>query len=152
MKRFGLKEFAMVAWAYALYDRAKELNLEFGHEDVSKWDLLLSFNGAGAEWMPKKMRKSLTKISESLLPAIFIHDTDYGFGDGTYADFQEANARLERNGRICADAVYGWYNPMRYIVRWQARIYARTCNAVGLPAYKAAIEKTKTKNKEVIYE
>jgi hypothetical protein len=101
------------------------------------------FNGVGAEWMPDEMRKFLDKASGALLPAVLVHDLDYAFGDGTMLDFQLANRRLEANGRKCADTLYGWWHYKRYVIRAQARAYAKLCDAFGFPAYAAAIEETK---------
>lgn len=125
-----------------IYYKAIVYGLDFPHK-VDADEMHRIYNGVGAEWMPKELREFLDGISEALLPAVLIHDIDYAYGDGTLLDFQKANLRLEANGRICADKEYGWWNPMRYIFRRQAKAYAKICNAFGLVAYTEAIEETK---------
>jgi hypothetical protein len=98
--------------------------------------------------MPEKYRKKLNKYSKTIMPAVFVHDNDYANGDGTLLDFQLANKRLYSNGVKCADIVYKWYNPMRYIVRRQAKIFAKLCDILGFPAYTEAVEEKNNKKKE----
>ena len=147
------EELEKLAVASALLLAAKEMGLEMRYhlpvEEVAR-----IYNGVGPEWMGEELRAKADKLSQTLLPAVMIHDVDYEYGTGTVLDFQFANRRLEANGRKCADYRYAWYNPMRYIVRAQARAYAKACDLVGLPAYVAAVEKNKhthnheTENKE----
>lgn len=103
----------------------------------------LIYNGTGAEWMPEGLRTQIDRFSETLQPAVCAHDIRYYFGDGTYGDFCRANDELVTNGRICADARYAWYNPMRYIVRRQAKIFSRICERFGWSAYIDAIKERK---------
>lgn len=116
--------------------------------DLSDAEVERIYNGIGAEWMPAWLRTALTWIAgRTLAPAIFKHDYRYAHGNGTQLDFQEANAELETDGKICADAEYGWYNPLRYVVRTIAEKFSKICNLFGMPAYLAAIEETKNKEK-----
>lgn len=133
--------------AIEIYNKALELGLEMRQLPAN--EVRRIYNGVGAEWMSDELRAMLDKISKTLLPAVLVHDMDYAYGTGTYIDFAEANIRLATNGRICADAEYRWYNPMRYIVRRQAKIFAKLCDtSFGLLAYYAATKETKQHNKE----
>ena len=132
----------------AMINAVKEYGLDCPHE-ITVTDAMRIFNGVGPSWMPEEYRKKLDKYSKTIMPAVFVHDNDYANGDGTMLDFQLANRRLHSNGVKCADIAYAWYNPMRYIVRHQAKVFAKLCDTFGLPAYLAAIEETKEhKNKE----
>ena len=132
--------------ATELYLYGVSIGLENNHTSISFGEIESIYNGVGAEWMPEKLRKVLDKLSETLLPAVLVHDFDYYFGDGTLLDFQLANNRLYANGRKCADAKFAWYHPKRYLVRRQARAYSRLCNLFGLPAYLHAVEARKKGN------
>lgn len=116
--------------------------------DLSDAEIERVYNGVGADWMPLWIRVVLTWLFGPVFaPAIFTHDFRYSYGVGTLCDFCEANAELDRNGRICADVRYGKFNPLRYAARALARKLARTCNLFGLPAYLAAIDNTKQAQK-----
>lgn len=119
---------------------AKRLNL-LGCEILDRLtleELAAIDNGIGPEWFPEWARKTLDKLSPSLRPATMIHDVEYKLLALTYAAFTGANARLEANGVIIANDKYGWYNPLRYIVRQKARRYADLCQQFGWSAFVAA--------------
>lgn len=99
-----------------------------------------AYNGTGAEWMGEALRHALDKLSEVFLPAILIHDCDYAYSDGTMLSFQRANNRLEYNMLTIADSEYAWYNPIRYLRRRQARLFAEVCRVFGIVAYASAFE------------
>jgi hypothetical protein len=71
------------------------------------------------------------------------HDQRFAHGDGTLIDFMVANRELADNCRICADAEYGAFNPLRYLARWVGKKFGKACDLLGLPAYLQAIEETK---------
>lgn len=132
--------------AYELFEKAKELGLEIQPRVLTAVEADPSvvgqiYNGVGPEWLKEEYRKLLDSLSEVLLPSVCIHDLDFHFGDGTVLDFTRANQRLEKNGIICADAAKKWYNPRRYTIRRQARLYSRACNLLGMSAYVAAVER-----------
>lgn len=132
----------------AMINAVKEYGLDCPH-DITVTDATRFFNGVGPSWMPENYRNKLNKYSKTIMPAVFVHDNDYANGDGTMLDFRLANKRLHSNGVKCADIAHKWYNPMRYIVRHQAKAFAKLCDTFGLPAYHAAIQETKEhKNKE----
>ena len=131
--------------AVKLYNEALSLGLDI-RSDVPANELYRIYNGVGASWMKKEWRELLDGLFDEILPAVMGHDLDYAYGDGTYDDFIAANARLEKNGRICADTKYPWWRPKRYIVRRKARLCRKVCDAFGFPAYAAAIEETKQHN------
>lgn len=127
-----------------LVETANELGLDCPHK-IDVFAAAEIYNGVGAMWMPERIRKALDRLSDTLLPAVLIHDIDYALGDGTLLDFQNANNRLAENGCKCADAEYPWWNPMRYIVRHQAHAYAKVCKLFGLIAYEMAIAENRSK-------
>lgn len=137
-----LKEMTSKILVIAMTACVKEWNLDCPHK-VSIEDATRIFNGVGPTALPEKYRKKLTKRSKYILPAVFVHDTDFAHGNGTKEDFHQANRRLAKNGRKCADARFKWYNPMRYLVRLQAHTYAKICDAFGWESYLKAIEETK---------
>lgn len=97
--------------------------------------VMTAYNGTGPEWFSDKLRVAIDKLSDVFLPAVMIHDVDYAHGKGTHFDFIRANNRLESNMLTIADIEYSWYNPLRYIRRRQARIFAGLCRAFGWIAY-----------------
>ena len=99
-----------------------------------------AFNGVGPEWFIPEARKILDKISEDIMPAVFIHDCEYAFSDGTLAMFHRANENLERNGIILAKAKYAWYHPRRYRLIHQTHLFAKICKLSGWIAYKSAFD------------
>lgn len=121
-----------------IYYKAIELGLEI-RTDVPIDKVVKIYNGTGPESFPAWAREKIDGFSETLQPAVCGHDLDYYFGKGTKADFRKANERLESNGRKCADARYGWWRPARYIVRGQAKLYAKLCQEFGWKMYLAAI-------------
>lgn len=131
----------------AMINTVKEYGLDCPHE-ITVTDAMRFFNGVGPSWMKEEYRKKLDKYSKTIMPAVFVHDNDYANGDGTLLDFKFANKRLHANGVKCADRVYAWYNPMRYIVHHQAKVYAKLCDLLGFPAYAAAVEERKQHNHE----
>jgi hypothetical protein len=143
-----MEDLASKVLILTMITAVKEYGLDCPHE-ITITDAMRLFNGVGPAWMPEKYRKKLNKYSTTIMPAVFVHDNDYANGDGTLLDFQLANKRLHSNGVKCADIVYKWYNPMRYIVRYQAKVFAKLCDTFGLPAYVTAIQETEEhKNKE----
>lgn len=129
--------------AVLLFRRAVELGLDMPHFWISAPEARIAYNGVGPEWFSKEVRDLLGEIDEPLKPAIFVHDVDFSMGDGSCGDFCRANARLRRNGRICADAAYGWWRPARYRLRRRVALYASLSQLFGWSAYCAAIEQMK---------
>jgi hypothetical protein len=123
------------------YYKAIELGIKVPR-DIPLVEICRVYNGIGPEWMAGWMRKCLDFFFEVFLPAVWMHDYRYAHGDGTLKDFMDANRELGENCRICADAKYGWYNPLRYAAHWVGNKFAKVCDISGLPAYIAAIEET----------
>lgn len=76
------------------------------------------YNGIGAEWMPKFLRKFITWLLANLEATSMYHDWEFEFGN-TFWDFIKANLRFMYNaaksrqliagiafGTICT--VFGW--------------------------------------------
>ena len=92
-------------------------------------------NGIGAAWMPTASRQLLNKRFAVLQIAAMIHDVRYSFGNGTDEDFHEANADFSTNGSMLACDKFPWWNPLRYVVIYDARRLAKVCDAFGHKAY-----------------
>lgn len=104
-------------------------------------ELARDYNGMGPEWFPESVRKTLDKIFKVFSPAFLIHDTEWAHAKGTRHEFNNSNARLERNCKRIADCRYGWYNPLRYWRRHQGALFAQLCQSFGHPAFIAASKK-----------
>lgn len=116
--------------------------------DISDEEIERVYNGIGPEWAPWWFRSILNFFFGVFLPAVWRHDQRFSHGDGTLIDFMDANRELSDNCRICADAEYGAWNPLRYAARAVGRKFAKICDLAGLPAYLDAVKKTKKhKNK-----
>lgn len=133
--------------AFEAYCKAIELGIKVPF-DISCAEIKRVYNGVGPEWMAGWVRKCLDFFFEVFLPAVWKHEYRYSYGDGTLKDFMDANRELGDNCRICADAKYGRYNPLRYAARWVGNKFAKVCDIFGLSAYIAAIEETNNTNKE----
>jgi hypothetical protein len=128
--------------AVKLYNEALGLGLDI-RSNVPANELYRIYNGVGASWMKERWRRCLDGVFDEILPAVLGHDLDYAYCDGTYEDFLAANARLEKNGLICADAKFPWWRPRRYLVRRKARLCRKVCDTFGWLAYLAAFKETK---------
>lgn len=133
--------------AIVIYSKAILLGIEVPR-DISAAEVKRVYNGVGPEWAPRWFRCLLDFFFAVFLPAVWRHDQRFAHGDGTLADFMDANAELGANCRVCADAKYGALNPLRYAARAVGRRFGKLCDLFGLPAYLAAIEETKQHNKE----
>ncbi len=122
-----------------IYLKTLEYNLDWTH-NIPPSEAIRIYNGVGPEFLNSDLRKVLDKISKELLPAVMIHDVDFTYGDGTLEDFHRANLSLKMNGIKCANFVYPWYHYKRYLIRAQAKAYAKLCDTIGLPAYEGAIK------------
>ena len=134
---------------YDLIGRAETYGLDLGpHLGRRTADEIAgAYNGIGAEWMPSKIRDSLTTDYADLEPAAMIHDVDYQFGNGSIDDFRAANARLRANILKTADAVATPWISWRW---WKLRLAATACfeavERFGLIAYVISV-KQKGENK-----
>lgn len=110
---------------------------ELGPERVAR-----ACNGIGPECWSPGARAVLNKRLGIFGVCADCHDCRFEFdNDGSDAKFRQANDELERNCLIVADATYGWYNPMRYIMRHRGRLVAQACRVFGWSAWRAAYEK-----------
>ena len=115
-----------------------ELLLNHSHEQILK-----IANGIGPESFPAELRDAIDRANPTMIVASIIHDLRYTYGKGTTADFLQANADLEINGKLLAVDNYKWYNPIRYWVMYKAHKFRQLCDEFGWPAYLAAIKKRK---------
>lgn len=124
------------------YLKAIALGIEVPR-DISDAEIERVYNGVGPEFLAGWVRKLLDYFFEIYLPAVWRHDQHFAHGDGTLIDFMNANCELADNCRICADAEYGAFNPLRYLARWVGEKFGKACDLFGLPAYLRAIRETK---------
>lgn len=97
-------------------------------------------NGIGPQAFPSKLRNIIDRLNPTVLIASIIHDLRFTYGTGDRSDFLQANADLETNSWILAEDFYGWYNPLRYWVKFKAHEFRKACDKFGWSAYQAAIE------------
>lgn len=89
------------------------------------------YNGIGSDGFPSWLRKFLDWLHPSLEKVALIHDCEWHLSDKTKESFTASNDRFKRNGLKVADATYGWYNPLRYVVRADAIKFAWACQKYG---------------------
>lgn len=124
------------------YLKARALGIDVP-SDIDDAEIERVFNGVGPEYLAGWVRRLLDFFFEIFLPAVWRHDYRFAHGDETLADFMDANRELVSNCRICADAEYGAWNPLRHLARWVGEKLGRACDLFGLPAYLRAIEETR---------
>lgn len=127
----------------ALRKKAVELKLENAGILDKYTDEQLSdiYNGIGPEAFPEMLRSLLDSLNPTLEPCALIHDVEWHESDGTEASWEASNKRFDTNGRILANAEYGWWNPYRYIVRHRAGVFADACGtSVGWAGWLACHE------------
>ena len=95
------------------------------------------YNGIGPEKFPGWLRAVLDALHPSLAPVAFIHDIEWSLSDGSKESFTASNRRFKRNGAKVAKAMYGFWNPRRYKVMWDAAKFARLCQKFGWAAWMA---------------
>lgn len=108
-----------------------------------KEQLAQDFNGIGPEWFPEALRKAMDDLSASLLPAAFIHDIRWSHSDGTKKAFNDSNDELEENGITIAKELYCFINPKRYLLKLEAKAFAKLCKQYGRSAFEEAYQKSK---------
>ncbi len=121
----------------ALIDLAKEQKLANCKVlDKYEYDEALSIaNGIGADWMPESLRTLIDTLNPTLKAVALIHDVEFYEG-GTREQFYASNRRFYDNGIKAAKYTYGWYNPLRYHVMWQAWKYWKLLDEFGLWAWE----------------
>ena len=99
-------------------------------------------NGIGPEKMPEKWCRKFDDWLWLFRIPCRGHDCRFTYdNDGTEAKFRAANDELERNCLIMADAMYAWYNPLRYLWRHRAHVMAWMCREFGWDAWRDAYKK-----------
>lgn len=131
MNRYKAKELKVECEKY--YLRGVEVFVGKTAQELSK-----AFNGVGPEWFSPDARKVLDAISADIMPAVFIHDCEYAFSDGSLENFTVANDNLLHNGKVLAKAKYKWYHPRRYRLIHQTHLFHKLCAKWGWKAYKDA--------------
>lgn len=135
----------MATYSIADLDRARETALAAGLEGAEALHtlpdevILAACNGIGPEWMPAWARELLDRRFPSMQVPAMLHDLHYTLADGSDEAFHEANRMLGENGRRMARHLYGWWNPVRYLVMRDAGRLAAVCEAFGKTAYLQAV-------------
>lgn len=124
------------------YLKADALGIEVPR-DIDDAEIERVFNGIGPGYLAGWIRRLLDSFFEIFLPAVWKHDYRFSYGDGTIVDFNDANRELADNCRICADAEYGAWNPLRYLARWVGEQFGTACERFGMLAYLRAINETR---------
>jgi hypothetical protein len=101
-------------------------------------------NGIGPSWFPTRLRLAIDSLHPSLKVVAAIHDLWYYYGADTTEDFLRANRAFRENGEKVAKYLYGWYNPRRYLVAWNAARFAKLCDLAGKIAYVSAIDERRS--------
>ena len=96
------------------------------------------YNGAGAEWMPAKLRNIFDSFLSLYRECVAIHDWDFSHSDGSEYSFKVANERFKKNMKKVRDYHFPWSNPFLYgeCFRWYLRARA-AYRAVQLGGWKA---------------
>lgn len=106
-------------------------------------------NGIGADWMPKKVRKTITKACSYAECAALIHDWQYANNNGT-KKAQESADELFRNNAL-DEVCYKypqWWNPRRWFAeRAVLGMYAVLVES-GYQAYCIAFTEKTVKNRK----
>lgn len=113
--------------------KAEEFRLE-NREIITKYtmtELSSIYNGIGSAGMPEWLRNAISALHPSLAVVAFIHDIEWHESDGSQEKFKESNDRFKRNGYKVAKAMYGWFNPRRYLVMNDARKLGNICQKFG---------------------
>lgn len=112
------------------YAEALRYGLEIPQDmrDASPADRAACWNGAGPERMPL-IRAILTWALQFLLPAFLVHDWRFYRARGTWHDWRDANAQMERN---C-------YALIRRKLRWWL-IWRRPGLVAATEAARAAVD------------
>lgn len=85
----------------------KKLLLPAGFTNRSHNWVQKQYNGAGAEWMPKFVRRWMTLLLQKMEAAVLVHDCEYSFVKKSYYQFTIANLRLAANGAKCGHPIAG---------------------------------------------
>ncbi|GKT35494.1 hypothetical protein ADUPG1_008646 [Aduncisulcus paluster] len=121
VKVFDTDEEAKLDEVYEMKNLAEQLGL-LGYEAVEKFteqQLTVICNGIGPRFFPTWVREAISTIYRDLAVCAFIHDVEYYIGGGK-EEWEQSNLRFKLNGYTVAKKKYGWWNPLRYRVMWNA--------------------------------
>jgi hypothetical protein len=104
-----------------MHDTAVKLGLS-GSELLTVPEAQQWCNGIGAQWMWSVLRDFISDFNPAFLVPSAIHDVRYETG-GNDTDREFADNEWLANCLVCVNDRYGWYNPLRYYARKQARKY-----------------------------
>ena len=113
-------------------------NLEYSpfFTQISIKTLRNSYNGYGAQEMPKTLCKIINKIYKFAPEAAIEHDATWAMADAgiilpTDEQFYESNRRLKNNIIKCAKLRYHYFNFYRHWCILKAHIAEWVCNCYG---------------------
>lgn len=87
--------------------KAKRFNLPDDFCRTTSDKMVKLYNGIGAEWMPKWMRKLVTYICDRLEAPALVHDFEYSTNPKTFRRFTKANLRFAYNAAKCRRPILG---------------------------------------------
>ena len=117
-----------------MHQTALRLGLS-GAELLLKPEAVKWCNGIGAQWMWAVLRDFISDMNPALVIPSAIHDMRYELG-GSEDDREFADNEWLANCLVCVNDRYGWYNPLRYHYRKQARKYHALLRISGGLAWK----------------
>ena len=123
-----IKELKALANEYQLENR--EISGKYTIAQLSS-----IYNGIGPDAFSEWLRKTISALHPSLAVVAFIHDIEWHESNCTREKFKESNERFKTNGYKVAQAKFGWYNPLRYIVMNHARRFGNACQLFGWNAW-----------------
>lgn len=85
----------------------KKFLLPVGFTERSNNWIRSQYNGIGAEWMPKFVRKLMTNLLGKMEAAALVHDCEFAFTQKSFRKFTVANFRLAVNGAKCGHPFCG---------------------------------------------
>ena len=103
-------------------------------------------NGIGPAHWASGIRAVISKLHKSATLAAMIHDLWWDSVTDTekaalLGAFNESNNAFERNALKLADYHYGWYNPLRYLARNEARKFHGLLDMFGYRNFLEAVAK-----------
>lgn len=102
--------------------KTKDLSLPDMWEGKSPQWLKRHYNGIGAEWMPRYVRRFITRALQKLEPVALIHDIEFLEEQKSYWNFTVANLRF-------------WYNAAKLKRFFIGGACAVLCQIFGYRAY-----------------
>ena len=119
--------------AVVMYIEAQEAGLSGAELLADPAAVMRDCNGIGAAWMSNWARNLCNQLSPVMVLPAAIHDRRYAIG-GQPGQLYADNEFLV-NCLTMIERRYGWWNPLRYIMRHRAQRYYSYLRTFGAIAY-----------------